>query len=217
MPQDFLRRIWAPWRHAYVAKPPTPGCLFCRARRSRDDRAMLIVHRGREVFCMLNRYPYNAGHVMVAVGRHVGRLSSLSAREAAELLEVAGLMEQRLARLLRPDGFNVGINVGRAAGAGIPGHLHLHLVPRWVGDTNFMTVTGHVKVIVRSLDALYEGLTRPHASRPRKKVLGGSGFGVRGSGQRTLSDGDRIRGPQPRTPNPEQTKVFQQPARGARR
>ena len=120
------------------------------------------------MFGLLNLYPYNAGHLMVAVRRHVGTLSSLKADECRELLQVAALMERRLAKLLRPDGFNVGINVGRSAGAGIPGHLHLHLVPRWSGDTNFMTVTGRVKVMVQSLDALYDGLTRTRRARARR-------------------------------------------------
>ena len=163
-----LQRLWAPWRHAYVAQPRKPGCIFCQAGRSRDDRGWLVVYRGRAVFGLLNLYPYNAGHLMVAVRRHVGTLSSLKADECRELLQVAALMERRLTKLLRPDGFNVGINVGRSAGAGIPGHLHLHLVPRWSGDTNFMTVTGRVKVMVQSLDALYDGLTEARRARARR-------------------------------------------------
>jgi ATP adenylyltransferase len=163
-----LERLWAPWRHAYVAKPLRRGCIFCRAVRGNDDRAWLVVHRGRAVFCLLNRYPYNAGHLMVALRRHVSTLSALSAGESRELLHVAALMERRLMKLLRPDGFNVGINVGRVAGAGIPGHLHLHLVPRWSGDTNFMPVTGRVKVIVQSLDELYDSLTRARRGPARR-------------------------------------------------
>jgi len=130
---------------------------------------MRVVFRGARVLSILNRYPYNAGHLMVAVRRHVGSLSALSALESSELLRVAALMERRLTRLLHPDGFNVGINVGRAAGAGIPGHLHLHVVPRWVGDTNFMPVAGQVKVMVQSLDALYDELAAPPRTRRRRR------------------------------------------------
>jgi len=138
--------------------------VFCQAKRSRDDRKAHVLYRSQRIFVLLNRYPYNNGHLMVAVYRHVGTLSQLDRHEASELMQVTVQMVQLLTRALRPHGFNVGLNLGRAAGAGIPGHLHVHLVPRWVGDTNFIPVIGGTKVLSESLDALYERLKRlmPH-------------------------------------------------------
>ena len=155
-----MQRLWAPWREAYLTRPMPRGCVFCLAKRRRDGRKSLVVHRGMEVFCLLNLYPYNNGHALVAPYRHVRSLAQLTDREAADLIRTTALMEARLRRLLRPQGFNVGINLGRVAGAGIPGHLHLHLVPRWKGDTNFMPVTGQTKVISVSLETLARELRR---------------------------------------------------------
>jgi len=119
-----------------------------------------VVFRGRRVYCLLNRYPYNNGHVMIAPYRHLRSLSQLAPGESSELMGVATRMIGVLRRILRPHGFNLGLNLGRAAGAGIAGHLHLHVVPRWVGDTNFMSVAGGTKVISQSLEALYDRLRR---------------------------------------------------------
>ena len=156
--QAGLKRLWAPWRRAYLTQPPRRGCIFCQAKRSRDDRAALVIYRARHVFCLLNCYPYNAGHLMVAANRHVGDLARLHGREVSEWMQVTRRMVRVLQRTLRPQGFKIGVNVGRVAGAGIPGHLHLHLVPRWTGDTNFMPVTSRTKVLSESLDTLYERL-----------------------------------------------------------
>ena len=153
-------RLWAPWRSGYITntRKGRSICVFCRARRSRDDRAVQVLARGRRVFCLLNRYPYNVGHAMVAVSRHVGELSELTAGEQSELMQMAERMVTVMRRALRPHGFNLGINLGRTAGAGIPGHLHLHIVPRWNGDTNFMPVVGGTKVLSQSLEELYATL-----------------------------------------------------------
>ena len=155
------QRLWAPWRSGYISQTRRgrSTCVFCAAKRVKQDRAAQVVHRGHEVFCLLNRYPYNAGHLMVAPYRHIGVLSRLNPQESAELFAVTAQMVERLTKLLRPQGFNIGINLGRAAGAGIPGHLHMHIVPRWVGDTNFMPVVGGTRVISHALDALYQRLT----------------------------------------------------------
>lgn len=153
-------RLWAPWRREYHAAPKNRGCLFCRAARSKDSRAQMVVFRSRRVYAMLNKYPYNAGHLLIAVNRHVADLSQLTELETVELMAVAQRMITQLKKLIAPKGFNVGINLGRAAGAGIPKHLHLHVVPRWVGDSNFMPVIGRTKVMPVALEALYEGLTR---------------------------------------------------------
>lgn len=163
-----MARLWAPWRTEYIATlGRRSGCIFCQARRSRDDRQAHVLYRGRRVFCLLNRYPYNPGHLMIAMNRHVGDLAKLSPQEASELMQAAARMTTVLRRVFRSQGFNIGLNLGRAAGAGIPGHLHLHVVPRWNGDTNFMPIVGEMKVISTSLDAIYEQLKGRLARRAR--------------------------------------------------
>lgn len=159
-------RLWAPWRRAYLrqTRRGRQRCVFCTAARSRTDRARYTVYRGRTAFVLLNRYPYSNGHVMISPYQHVGSLSQLNAEEMTELLRLASRTVDALQAVLRPHGFNLGINLGRAAGAGIPGHLHLHVVPRWVGDTNFMSTVGGIRVISESLDALY-GRLRPVIAR----------------------------------------------------
>jgi ATP adenylyltransferase len=155
------RLLWAPWRNAYLSQSEARRCIFCVAKRSRADRRHHVVSRGRRVFAILNRYPYTNGHLMIAPYRHVGTLAALRAQEWGELLKMLQRFTQRLGRTLRPHGFNLGLNVGRDAGAGIPGHLHVHLVPRWQGDTNFMPILADTKVVSQSLDELYTLLTRP--------------------------------------------------------
>ena len=147
-----LARLWAPWRMTYVQSAAEPaGCLFCRVARSRDDRANLVIHRGPGAFVMLNRYPYNPGHLMAAVPRHAARFTDLTAAERDALLDAVSRAERVLAAEYRPQGMNLGANLGRVAGAGFQGHLHIHLVPRWDGDTNFMPVVGETKVVSESL------------------------------------------------------------------
>lgn len=162
------QRLWAPWRTVYLSRTRSPRngrCIFCTAKRSRADRRHHVVARGRWVFALLNRFPYNNGHVMIAPYRHVGTLRDIRTAEWDELLRMLRDVTRRLDRTLRPHGFNLGINVGRIAGAGIPGHLHVHLVPRWQGDTNFMPVLADTKVVSQSLDDLYTLLTHPpHAA-----------------------------------------------------
>ena len=155
-----VARLWAPWRSAFLAHRGPRRCIFCAATRGRDDRKFRVVARGRLAFALLNRYPYNNGHVMVAPYRHVGRLEALKPEEWLESLRLSQRLITRLTRTIHPAGFNVGMNLGRVAGAGFPGHLHLHIVPRWNGDTNFMPILGGTKVISQSLDALYRLLTR---------------------------------------------------------
>ena len=150
-----LDRLWAPWRYQYVHRPRGGGCVFCRAKRARDARRHWVVYRGRHAFVILNLFPYNNGHLMVAPLRHVARLRDLRDAELVELWRLVDEFIRRLDRTIRPHGYNLGVNLGRPAGAGIPGHLHVHVVPRWTGDTNFMPVTGGTKVISHSLDAVY--------------------------------------------------------------
>jgi ATP adenylyltransferase len=163
---------WAPWRVGYIlgedssaeatppAKPET-GCIFCDKPGADDDAGHLIVARARFCFVLLNLYPYNNGHLMVAPYRHVARLEDLPDEEIAEVMQVTKRIEPVLREKLNPDGFNIGMNVGRVAGAGIDAHLHLHIVPRWGGDTNFMPVLADTKVIPQSLAAVRDLLAEP--------------------------------------------------------
>jgi ATP adenylyltransferase len=145
---------------------PANGCFFCDyAKAPRNDRKNLVVLRGRVCFTLLNRYPYAGGHLLVAPLAHKGDLSFFTAREKAELFDQLVLMEKTLGRLMHPQGFNIGVNVGRAAGAGVPGHLHFHLVPRWFGDINFMTSVANAKVIPQALEDLHQELQKALPTR----------------------------------------------------
>jgi ATP adenylyltransferase len=140
--------VRSPWRNAYVARSlENEGCVFCRAMELASDPDSLVVHMGETAFVVMNLYPYNAGHVMVAPRRHVGSLGEATDAELTEVAQLAKRLEDVLGRAYRPDGINVGMNLGRTAGAGVIGHIHLHVVPRWNGDTNFMTVVGETRVI----------------------------------------------------------------------
>ncbi|MBS0208623.1 MAG: HIT domain-containing protein [Planctomycetes bacterium] len=168
-------RLWAPWRLAYLQgdKPqgPTPeelarlrpgadaDCFLCRAAVAADDRANLVVARGSSALVMLNRYPYNNGHLMVAPLDHHGRFEQIDATTHAEITTLISRGVLAIEQALRAEGVNVGLNLGRAAGAGVPGHLHWHIVPRWFGDTNFMTAVADLRVISASLDAMCEVLS----------------------------------------------------------
>lgn len=154
--------LWAPWRMAYVSGAQQPaGCLFCTVFAAGDDIGQGILTRGQTAFLILNAFPYAAGHLMVATRRHVGSPEELDAGETLELWRLLQRAVTALRAVYRPDGFNLGANIGRAAGAGVEGHLHLHIVPRWAGDTNFMPVVGAVKVISESLEDTFRRL-RPH-------------------------------------------------------
>jgi ATP adenylyltransferase len=155
-----VERLWTPWRRAFVegSNPPTPGCFLCAEPAEDRDREHHIVYRGRHAYVLLNLYPYNNGHLLVAPYRHTGDLPSLDAPTSAEVMALTQRSVAALSQVYRPDGFNVGLNLGRAAGAGVPDHLHVHVVPRWSGDTNFMPVVGETKVLPESLDQTYERL-----------------------------------------------------------
>ena len=146
-----MERIWSPWRYTYVTKSdPDRGCVFCTARTS-GDGPELIVHQGTLAYVILNKFPYNAGHLMVVPHRHVAQLALLERDELTEMALLTQLSERALHAAFTPQGINVGMNLGRPAGAGIVDHLHTHLVPRWNGDTNFMTVVGDVRVLPEEL------------------------------------------------------------------
>lgn len=158
VPVEDLQRLWAPWRFGYVADgAPLEGCPFCvlPARGPQHDRESLILHRGDHAYVILNAYPYNPGHVMVVPFRHVSELGALGERAAAELWALTRRAVAVLGERLACEGINLGANLGTAAGAGISEHLHLHAVPRWVGDTNFVSVVGATRVLPRALDEVY--------------------------------------------------------------
>jgi ATP adenylyltransferase len=142
------------------------GCFFCRAAADRDDRENLVVARGEHSIVLLNRYPYNNGHLLIAPRHHQAALGDITPESHLEMMQTISRMVELLKRRIKADGFNVGLNLGRVAGAGVPGHLHWHLVPRWHGDTNFMPVVADVNVIPQSLDALltllHEALADEH-------------------------------------------------------
>ena len=146
-----MDRLWAPWRLSYVTAAPEPAtvCIFCDAHAGRNID--LVLFRVDECYVILNLYPYNNGHLMVVPNRHVSTLQSLTAPELTELMQLSRLSEMVLTEAYRPHGINVGINIGKAAGAGIENHLHIHLVPRWSGDTNFMTAVGETRVLPEDL------------------------------------------------------------------
>jgi len=161
-----MERMFAGWRMKFVQSATRmKGCLFCALRKKGDDRARWILERGRNAFLVLNAFPYNSGHCMVAVNRHVGTMTALSAAERADVWRLAARAEQAVARVYKPEGMNVGLNLGRSSGAGVVGHLHVHLVPRWDGDTNFMTVVGETKVLPEDLDVTYARLRQALARR----------------------------------------------------
>jgi ATP adenylyltransferase len=154
-------RIWAPWRLAYVkdaAKDIEEECIFCAKPADDDDEANLIVHRGERCFVILNLFPYTNGHLMVAPYAHMSRLQDVPAETLAEMMELSQRAMSRLEAVYDPHGYNVGFNQGRVAGAGIEHHIHLHVVPRWGGDTNFMPVIADTRVMPQTLEQSYEAL-----------------------------------------------------------
>ncbi len=154
-------RIWAPWRLAYVkdaSKDIEEECVFCAKPAAGDDEASLIVHRGERCFVILNLYPYTNGHLMVAPFEHIGRIQELPAETVTEMMALVQQAMDGLERVYDPQGYNVGFNQGRVAGAGVEHHIHLHVVPRWGGDTNFMPVIADTKVMPQTLEQSYEAL-----------------------------------------------------------
>jgi ATP adenylyltransferase len=152
-----MRKLWAPWRMTYIHQKKRGGCFFCQDLRERKDEENLILYRGKRAFVVMNRFPYNNGHLMVVPGRHCQHLEELSPREGEELFRLLQISVRVLRSSLNPDGFNVGLNLGKAAGAGEE-HVHFHIVPRWVGDSNYMPVLGETKVIPEYLSETYRKL-----------------------------------------------------------
>ena len=152
-----MEHIWSPWRMAYIqSEKNEEGCIFCQELSKPDGESNLIVLRGERAFVILNRYPYTSGHVMVVPFNHVPGLAGLDAETRAEMMELAVQATSVLEKIYQPQGFNLGVNIGEAAGAGITGHVHLHVVPRWYGDTNFMSSLGSTRVLPETLEETYE-------------------------------------------------------------
>ncbi len=152
--------IWAPWRAEYILGKKEKGCIFCNRLRKRSDSKHLIVYRGEMVFVILNKFPYNSGHSMVVPKRHISTLDELTEDEAAEFFETIRFTVRVTGQVFNPDSFNIGMNMGRCSGAGIPEHIHMHIVPRWAEDTNFMPVIGNTEVVSFPLEMIYNKMKK---------------------------------------------------------
>lgn len=155
-----MEHLWAPWRIQYILGERESGCFFCRKSQESDDAKNHVLIRDRTCFALLNTYPYNAGHLMIAPYKHTGDIDDLAESELAELMSLTRRCKQLLGRAIKPHGFNIGINIGRTAGAGVLDHVHVHVVPRWDGDTNFMPVLADTHVVPQALDELYQLLKK---------------------------------------------------------
>ncbi len=155
-----MERLWAPWRMEYILNPKPDGCVFCLEAAAGDDadRERLVLRRDKRTFVMMNRYPYCNGHLLVSPNRHVGAMNDLGTEEMLELFENTRICCDVMTKAFSPQGFNIGMNLGKAAGAGVDDHLHIHVVPRWTGDTNFMTVIADLRVMPENLAATYDRL-----------------------------------------------------------
>ena len=158
-----MDHLWTPWRYAYVTgATQKPGCIFCDAPKE-TDRQALIVHRAEHCYIILNAYPYTNGHVMVVPYTHLGELQKLPPAAATEMMALTQKLETVLRQLYVPDGINLGMNIGKAAGAGVAGHIHMHILPRWVADANFVSVIGETRVLPESLDLTWERIRKAFA------------------------------------------------------
>lgn len=159
-----MDRLWTPWRFDYISKvDQVDTCVFCGMLGESDDQANHILHRGPNTFLVMNLFPYTSGHLLIVANRHISSLNDASEEELFEFITLSRHCENALRQEYHPNGFNMGFNVGRAAGAGIEQHLHMHVLPRWFGDSNFVSVIGETRIIPESLDTTYKRL-RPHFS-----------------------------------------------------
>ena len=156
-----MDRLWAPWRIDYIKSEKEKGCIFCDKPAEGDDHSMLILYRGENSFVIMNLYPYNNGHLMIAPYQHADSTHKLNCSSRSEIMELADQIMTIQKNIMNADGFNYGANIGYSGGAGIADHIHFHIVPRWTGDTNFMPVLGHTKVQMQGLQETYNDL-RPH-------------------------------------------------------
>jgi ATP adenylyltransferase len=157
--------LWTPWRYAYVSTAEKiSGCIFCDLPKLNDDPKALIVHRGQHCFVILNSFPYTPGHVMIVPFAHLDQLQNLPIEAAHEMMDLSQKMESVLRTLYSPDGVNLGMNIGKAAGAGVAGHIHMHALPRWVADANFVSVIGETRILPESLQMTYDRIKAALAS-----------------------------------------------------
>jgi ATP adenylyltransferase len=155
-----MDKLWAPWRSKYIYSRKKKKCIFCGAKNAKDHKERYILERSVHSFSMLNLYPYNNGHVMVAPYRHVSSLELLTKEETADLMRLVNRTTVAIDKKMKPHGYNMGWNLGKVGGAGFAGHVHVHIVPRWTGDTNFIPVIGNTKIVSESLDAMYKLLKK---------------------------------------------------------
>jgi len=153
-----MKKIWAPWRMEYITKDKSDECIFCSIPQSKDDKKIFILFRGKYCFVIMNIFPYNASHLMVSPYRHLACITKLDSEESMEMSELTKNCIEILRDVNSPDGFNVGFNIGKSAGAGYDEHIHNHIVPRWIGDTNFMATLAETRVISEHLEKTYEKL-----------------------------------------------------------
>jgi ATP adenylyltransferase len=154
-----MDRLWSPWRYRYVSSAsPTDDCIFCAKIAESDDQKNLILLRAERCFVVLNLYPYTTGHLMVVPYAHVATLDETEPRTLDEMIRLAQRAESALRKVYQPTGFNIGLNIGQSAGAGVAGHIHMHVLPRWPGDSNFMTIIGETRVLPEDLETTYEKL-----------------------------------------------------------
>lgn len=150
-----MDRLWAPWRIKYVSRRKKKGCIFCKALKEKKDKKNFVVLRSRYCFAILNTFPYNNGHVMIVPSKHLKSLEDLKEAELLDMNKVLIKIKSALKKTLNPSGFNIGMNIGRVAGAGVANHIHTHIVPRWPGDINYMPVIANTRVVSQSLEELY--------------------------------------------------------------
>jgi ATP adenylyltransferase len=148
--------LWTPWRYAYVTAEKSSGCIFCDLPKAGDDAKVRIVYRGRGCYVVLNTFPYTPGHVMIVPFAHLDQLQKLPEAAAHEMMDLSQKMESVLRKLYTPDGINLGMNIGKAAGAGVEGHIHMHALPRWVADSNFVSVVGETRILPESLEITFQ-------------------------------------------------------------
>ena len=167
-----MEHIWSPWRYKYITSIESrTGCIFCHAQEKGKEREYLIVHRAQSNYIILNLFPYTSGHLMIVPYKHIASLAATDLATTAEMMELAKRAQEALEAEYHPDGFNIGMNLGRAAGAGVADHIHLHVVPRWTGDANFVSIVGETRVLPEDLQATYEKLTRHFDGMTNEKGL----------------------------------------------
>jgi ATP adenylyltransferase len=155
-----MQKLWAPWRGKFILGEKEKGCIFCKRLKEKKDDKNLILFRGEKSFIIMNRFPYNTGHLMVCPNRHTGTLENLTESEMADLMKTTQVSIKLLKSTLKPEALNLGMNLGKVSGAGVANHLHIHIVPRWTGDTNFMPVLAETKVVSISLGEVFRKLKK---------------------------------------------------------